>query len=46
MIENDANIPTISVEESANGILKVIDNATRENDGGEFINWDGARFQW
>ncbi|KAF7972914.1 hypothetical protein HWV62_16560 [Athelia sp. TMB] len=32
----------ISVEESAAAILKLVDEATREKDGGKFLNYDGT----
>lgn len=38
------NLPT--TEEAADLLLKVIDNSTRENEGGEFIDVDGKKLSW
>lgn len=35
-----------SVEESVTSILKVVIEATREKDGGRFLNHDGTMLQW
>ncbi|KII90575.1 hypothetical protein PLICRDRAFT_107378 [Plicaturopsis crispa FD-325 SS-3] len=40
------NIPRITVEESANGILARIDEATREKTGGTFVDNDGNTIPW
>jgi len=34
------------VENSVEGLLNEIDNATRETSGGEFVSFDGARRNW
>ena len=36
----------IKVEDSVNGMLNIIDGATRESLGGEFVNFDGTKFTW
>lgn len=36
----------IPVEDSVNGMLNIIDGATRESLGGEFVNFDGTKFTW
>ncbi|KAL1730106.1 hypothetical protein EV714DRAFT_250751 [Schizophyllum commune] len=36
----------IKVEDSVNGMLNIIDGATRETLGGEFVNFDGTKFTW
>ena len=33
-------------EEAAKALLKLIDESTRNKDGGEFINVDGTKIQW
>jgi len=38
--------PAKSVEETIKYLLTQIDNATRENSGGEFVNFDGGRRRW
>ena len=38
--------PAKSVEETVKYLLTQIDNATRENSGGEFVNFDGGRRRW
>ncbi|KII87061.1 hypothetical protein PLICRDRAFT_42697 [Plicaturopsis crispa FD-325 SS-3] len=38
--------PTISVAESVTGMLGVVDNATREERGGTFVDWRGATLPW
>ncbi|EIN06082.1 NAD(P)-binding protein [Punctularia strigosozonata HHB-11173 SS5] len=35
-----------TVDDTAALLLKVIDNATRENEGGQFLNFDGAKNPW
>lgn len=40
------DVPTITVEESVTGLLKLIDNATRESVGGKFVQYDGAELPW
>ncbi|KAL4925302.1 SDR family oxidoreductase [Aspergillus undulatus] len=35
-----------TVEESANGIVNLIDSATRESVGGQFRVWDGSHIPW
>ncbi|KII87066.1 hypothetical protein PLICRDRAFT_42699 [Plicaturopsis crispa FD-325 SS-3] len=37
---------TISVEESVTGILDVVDKATREETGGTFVDYLGAKLPW
>ncbi|EIN06094.1 NAD(P)-binding protein [Punctularia strigosozonata HHB-11173 SS5] len=39
-------IPVKTVDETARLLLNVIDNATRENEGGQFMNFDGAKNPW
>ncbi|KZO92377.1 NAD(P)-binding protein [Calocera viscosa TUFC12733] len=41
-----ANFPMITAEESATGILKVVDAAVLEKDGPKFRNWDGKVLPW
>ncbi|KIK51420.1 hypothetical protein GYMLUDRAFT_234133 [Collybiopsis luxurians FD-317 M1] len=36
----------ISPEECATALIKLIQGATREKDGGEFINFDGTKISW
>ena len=38
---NSDQNPAISVDESVAGMLKVFDNATKENESGKFIGYDG-----
>ena len=45
-VELMKQITIITVEESVNGLLKEIDNSTREKTGGTFLNYDGAIFNW
>lgn len=40
------NSPAISPEESAIGILKVIEESTRETHGGGFFAYDGSRLEF
>lgn len=35
-----------TVEESAGGIVKTIDEGTRESVGGKLRVWDGTEFPW
>ncbi len=35
-----------SVETAASMLMDVVESATREKDGGEFINVDGSRIPW
>ncbi|EIN06098.1 NAD(P)-binding protein [Punctularia strigosozonata HHB-11173 SS5] len=35
-----------TADDTAAFLLKVIDNATRENEGGQFLNYDGAKNPW
>jgi hypothetical protein len=35
-----------SVDDTAAYVLKVVDDATREGQGGRFMNWDGAGIPW
>lgn len=44
--ESIKNFATISPEESAAGILQVVDASTREKDGGKFLNYDGSALEW
>lgn len=39
-------LPSISPEESATGLLKVIEESTREKNGGEFLFQDGNKLAW
>jgi len=41
-----ATVPLITVEESASGILKVVDESSREKDGGKYLNYDGTISGW
>jgi hypothetical protein len=34
------------VEERAPALLKLIDNASREGEGGQFVKYDGTRMPW
>ncbi|KAF7982496.1 hypothetical protein HWV62_28084 [Athelia sp. TMB] len=36
----------ITTEESAAGLVKVIEESTREKDGGEFLVYDGSKLAW
>lgn len=36
----------MTTEQSARGILDIVENSTREKDGGTFINVDGTRWDW
>ncbi|CAG7936829.1 unnamed protein product [Penicillium salamii] len=36
----------LTVEESVSGIVKTIDEGTRESVGGQFRVWDGSQFPW
>ena len=36
----------ITVEQSVEGLLKVLDGATREETGGVFKSWDGSVLPW
>ncbi|BGP36385.1 hypothetical protein JCM10449v2_000286 [Rhodotorula kratochvilovae] len=38
--------PAISPEESAAGIVKVVDGATREKTGGKFLQYTGEEYPW
>ncbi|KII86985.1 hypothetical protein PLICRDRAFT_113403 [Plicaturopsis crispa FD-325 SS-3] len=38
--------PSLTVEESANSMVAVIDKATREETGGTFLNYDGGKLAW
>jgi len=40
------NIPMITVEVSAGNVLKVVDESTREKDGGKFLNHSGTTWAW
>lgn len=40
------NFPKISTEESAAGLVQIIEDSTREKDGGEFLEYDGGRLPW
>jgi norsolorinic acid ketoreductase len=35
-----------TVEESVGGIVKTIDEGTRESIGAQFRVWDGSQFPW
>jgi hypothetical protein len=35
-----------SADDTAPHVLKVVDNATREGQGGRFMNWDGTGIPW
>ena len=35
--------PVKTVDETAPQLLRVIDNATRESEGGQFMNFDGKK---
>ncbi|KAK5075793.1 hypothetical protein LTR24_009884 [Lithohypha guttulata] len=37
---------SITIEESINGVVNVIDNATREKSSGKFLSWDGTESTW
>ncbi|EIN06060.1 NAD(P)-binding protein [Punctularia strigosozonata HHB-11173 SS5] len=48
-VEHDAGIRNLdfkTVDEIAAPLLKVIGNATRESEGGHFLNFDGAKIPW
>ena len=36
----------VSAEECATALIKLIQGATREKDGGEFLNFDGTKIPW
>lgn len=38
--------PPQSPKEAAVQLIKIIDEATRDKDGGEFINIDGTKMPW
>ena len=38
--------PALTVEQSAVGMIKVIDAATRETHGGKLWVWDGRQVAW
>lgn len=38
--------PPTTTEESVSGMVKVIDEATRDKVGGEFVLFDGQKWQW
>lgn len=42
----DENIVPISAEDSASGVLKVVDGVTRANAGGKFLSYDGTEMKW
>jgi len=44
--ENMKYLELITVETSASNILKLVDNSTREKDGGKFLNYDGSAWAW
>ncbi|CAA7260849.1 unnamed protein product [Cyclocybe aegerita] len=37
---------SVSVEDASAMLVNIIDNATREKEGGEFVNVDGGRIPW
>lgn len=37
--------PPQSVQESVDGIVRLIDGATRESIGGKFVLWDGTPYR-
>ena len=39
-------VTLMSVEDCVAGLLHEIDNASRENWGGQFVNFDGVRRKW
>ncbi|KZT54361.1 NAD(P)-binding protein [Calocera cornea HHB12733] len=41
-----AAVPKITPEESAKGIVKVVEAATRREDGPKFLTWDGGVMPW
>lgn len=43
---NSDRNPAISVDESVAGMLKVFDNATKENGSGKFLGYDGEEMPW
>ncbi|KUJ16513.1 NAD(P)-binding protein [Mollisia scopiformis] len=38
--------PPMTMEESVEGILKQIDNATKQTTSGSFVSYDGSNIQW
>lgn len=42
----DDFLRAISVEECVKGYLQVVDKATKEKDGGKFLQWDGEVLPW
>lgn len=42
----DDFLRAISVEECVKGYLQVVDEATKEKDGGKFVQWDGEGLPW
>lgn len=41
-----AGVPLMTPEQSAAYLVKVIDTCTRENEGGNFLEYDGGRWEW
>ncbi|XDG01523.1 hypothetical protein ABKA04_001138 [Annulohypoxylon sp. FPYF3050] len=42
----NVKLPIITVDESCNGMVRLIDVATRESHGGKFWGYDGTRESW
>ena len=40
------NLPLLTPDKSATSVLDLVDNSTREKDGGKFLNYDGTAFEW
>jgi hypothetical protein len=36
----------MSIAEGSTHLVKIIEESTREKDGGEFVNFDGSRLEW
>ncbi|KII87099.1 hypothetical protein PLICRDRAFT_176889 [Plicaturopsis crispa FD-325 SS-3] len=45
-VPETANFPQVPIEESINGLLARIDEATREKTGGTFLSYDGEAIAW
>lgn len=45
-VEELRGFKLITVEDSVNGMLKEIDNGTRESIGGQFASYTGEKVNW
>jgi len=44
--ENGLEMAPVTLQQSVNGILGKIDNATQENSGGKFLSFDDTLYKW